>query len=164
MDENEFLGLLVRVAGMPDEFLTRFMIESNAIEGENGLNPGDFDATRGFIGRPISERSLLACHAKLGEHLKVDWAGRYRDCGVRVGDYVAPPYEEVPRLMRAYFKALPQLDSWGAHNRFQKIHPFHDLNGRTGRLIWLHKALREGYSGEIGFLHAYYYATLRHAK
>lgn len=66
--------------------------------------------------------------------------------------------------MRAFWRTLPKLDAWEAHNRFQKIHPFEDLNGRTGRLIWLHKAIDEGYTGRIGFLHAYYYATLSRMK
>jgi Fic family protein len=141
----------------------RFMIDSNAIEGETGLNPNDLAAARAFLSIPISEKSLLECHRSLAEHLTVPWAGRYRDCNVRVGDYVAPPFEKVPGLMRQFFRAQRHLDSWKTHCRFEKIHPFRDLNGRTGRLIWLHKALDEGYTGGIGFLHKFYYQTLAHA-
>lgn len=163
IDDLDLLHGIRRSQFAADESkLAAFMIQSNAIEGDDGLHPGDIAGARRFLLRPLSAKSLLECHAKLAEHLRVDWAGRYRDCGVRVGDYLAPPHEEVPGLMRAFFKALPDLDSWEAHNRFQKIHPFRDLNGRTGRLIWLHKALAEGYTGRISFLHAYYYATLRH--
>ena len=142
----------------------KFMTESNAIEGEDGLNPNDLEAARAFIDGPLTERSLLRCHGLLAKHLGVEWGGRYRDCDVRVGDYVAPPFEIVPALMKRLWRALPKLDSWEAHNRFQKIHPFRDLNGRSGRLIWLHKAVDEGYTGRIGFLHAYYYATLAREK
>ena len=142
----------------------RFMTDSNAIEGESGLNPGDLEAAKAFVCGPLSEKTALICHGKLAKHLDVDWAGRYRNCNVRVGQYVAPPHEAVPALMKKFWRALPGLDSWQAHNRFQKIHPFEDLNGRNGRLIWLHKAIDEGYTGRFGFLHSYYYATLGHQR
>jgi len=33
------------------------------------------------------------------------------------------------------------MNSWEAHNKFEAIHPFQDLNGKVGRLIWLSKAI-----------------------
>jgi Fic family protein len=151
-----------RDALLTDENLSRFMIESNAIEGEDGLHPNDLKAARRFLSGPMTSASLLKCHGLLAQHLAVDWGGKYRDCNVRVGGYLAPDHEQVPALMRAFFRELPDLDSWEAHCRFEKIHPFRDLNGRTGRLIWLHKALDEGYVFQRGFLHQFYYSTLSH--
>jgi Fic family protein len=68
----------------------------------------------------------------------------------------------VPDLMDNFIKVLPILDSWETHNKFEKIHCFTDLNGRVGRLIWLRKAIDEGYNFEIPFLQMYYYQTLQH--
>lgn len=153
---------LRRATLLTDDNLTRFMVESNAIEVEAGLNPHDILAARRFLSGPMTPASLLKCHGLLAKHLGVDWAGRYRDCNVRVGGYVALPHEQVPALMRAFFRDLPGLDSFEAHCRFEKIHPFRDLNGRTGRLIWLHRALDEGYAFQRSFLHQFYYATLAH--
>lgn len=164
MTDIEFLRHLRRDAIIRQFDFDRFMMESNAIEGETGLNPGDLEAAKAFICGPLNQKRLLECHGKLAKHLGVPWGGRYRECNVRVGEYVAPPFEAVPELMKKYWRALPELDSWQAHNKFQKIHPFVDLNGRTGRLIWLWKAIDEGYAGQRSFLHQFYYSTLSHSK
>jgi Fic family protein len=157
--DPEMFRLLVR---SDRTLIERFMVESNAIEGESGLNPGDIDSVITFLAGPIKEATVLKLHAGLGEHLGVDWTGKYRDCNVRVGECVFPPHEDVPALMKSFFRALSRLGSWEAHNRFVDIHPFRDLNGRVGRAIWLHKALGEGFLGQRAFLHEYYYQTLRH--
>ena len=139
----------------------KFMLESNAIEGETGLNPGDRKAFNLSITRDIkSMEDILLIHKTLTEHLNVDWSGKWRDCNVSVGDYVAPHYNTVPNIMKFYLELLPRLGSWKAHNDFEKIHPFQDFNGRVGRLIWLNKVLKEGYNFGTPFLQKYYYQTL----
>lgn len=163
-EEDHALELLRSFARSDASLIERFMIESNAIEGETGMNPGDLAAAQSFLWGRITEATVLGAHAKLGEHLGVDWTGRWRECNVRVGDHVFPPHGDVPRLMKSFFRALGRLDSWEAHNRFEVIHPFRDLNGRVGRLIWLHKAIDEGYAGRPGFLRKYYYQTLSKTK
>lgn len=73
MKEEDRLILLLRQARRTDdEMIARFMTESNAIEGEPGLNPNDLVAAKTFIGGPLTEKRLLACHGSLAEPRKVD--------------------------------------------------------------------------------------------
>jgi len=157
----------------------RFMRESNAIEGEfigspkefsrkvlfqppGRLNPGDEKAVMlAFrIGRIIKKEDILHLHSILGDYLKKDWVGKWREVNVTVGNYHPPLYDKVPELMEEYIKNFPEFDSWKAYNEFEKIHPFRDLNGRTGRLLWLSKAIDEGYSFQVSFERTYHYQNL----
>jgi len=138
-----------------------FMSESNSIEGEYRLNPGDMEAldyatTRGIY--IISD--ILNIHKLLGDYLKKPWVGKLRTVNVHVGLHVPPNWQELPLRIEEYITNYPQMDSWTAHNEFEKLHPFQDLNGRVGRLIWLSKAVTEGYNFQTGFLQQYYYQTL----
>jgi Fic family protein len=139
-----------------------FMLESNRIEGEDRLNPGDLKAVR-FVVSVIDMKKpeILHIHSLLGEYLKKHWVGKYRDVDVYVGGRKGSSPYLLDETMGNFIQSLPQLSSWEAHNEFEKIHPFQDLNGRVGRLIWLHKALDEGYDFKIPFLQAYYYQTLQ---
>lgn len=141
-----------------------FMLESNKIEGEDRLNPGDIAAYEMAVSGIYGLQDILNIHGILGDYLNKDWVGKLRKCNVQVGLYVAPNWQDVPHLMEDFILGLPKLNSWQAHNEFQKIHPFQDLNGRVGRLIWLSKAIDEGYLGRITFLQMYYYQTLNQYK
>jgi len=91
----------------------------------------------------VTNKTVLQWHKELFSNTKPDMAGRYRDYLVRVGHYIAPDWQDVKRLMNELvqwysknFASLHPIElAARAHYKFEKIHPFGDGNGRTGRLI-----------------------------
>ncbi len=69
----------------------------------------------------------------------------FRRYGVRVGDYIAPSFLEVPGLVDDLFENFSQAPSKADafYLEFQRIHPFMDGNGRVGKIIhnWMLGAL-----------------------
>ena len=92
---------------------------------------------------------LLELHRRVCSALTPDIAGRWRLRDVRVGEHEAPPYWQVPVLMRDYAAdldaRLASLDNNAleqvidhlafAEGRLLHIHPFDDFNGRVSRLF-----------------------------
>ena len=56
------------------------------------------------------------------------------------------------------------IDPWTAHVRYECLHPFTDGNGRSGRVLWYWMMRKHPKKAELGFLHAFYYQTLEHAR
>ena len=91
----------------------------------------------------ISAYMLLKWHKDIFSDTKQDIAGRFRDYFVRVGNYRAPDWQDVNKLVKELFewygknkKIMHSIElAARAHYKFEKIHPFGDGNGRVGRLI-----------------------------
>lgn len=140
-----------------------FVRESNRIEGiEREPTVSEITATTHFVTRPLTlDRltDLLNVYAP-GNRLR-DNAG----LDVRVGSYVAP--RGGPEIRQRLVKLLDDiaasvlrdqmLDPFDVHVAYEKLHPFTDGNGRTGRAIWLWMM---GGHAPLGFLHTFYYQTL----
>ncbi len=101
-----------------------------------------------------SEKDFLKAHKMLMKGL-IDKPGKYRKQGVGIikGDkieHIAPPFENVPYLMKDLFKYLKDkselnlIKSCVFHYEMEFIHPFIDGNGRMGRL-WQTIILRDKY-------------------
>ena len=101
---------------------------------------------------PYSVDDLKKIHGILTFLIEKD-AGKFRNHGEAVYDgdiqiFMAPPYKMVPTLIDNLFNWMnevkntinPLILSSIFHYEFVFIHPFHDGNGRTGRIInilWL---------------------------
>ncbi len=104
--------------------------------------------------KSTSEKNFLFAHKKLLNGLVED-AGNYRKKGVGIAKgnvikHIAPPYENIPFLIKDLFKYLKNKDeitlikSCVFHYEVEFIHPFLDGNGRMGRL-WQSVILMEQY-------------------
>ncbi|MCL2061517.1 MAG: Fic family protein [Firmicutes bacterium] len=144
----------------------RSMREHNDILGHSRAYWSLYESLK--VNAPPNEKFVLDIHAKVlqGD----DYAGRYRDAQVYIGDavsikYTAPSADKVPKLLSEYTAKLieeipksvagirgtsnpdwPKL--FGAlaahHIDFERIHPFFDGNGRTGRLLLNYELLQMG--------------------
>lgn len=116
----------------------------NAIEIYDHLN--DYN--------PFNEKSFLNAHKCLMKGL-INNPGQYRKQGVGIVkgskvEHLAPPFENVPHLMKDLFVYLKKDDdielikSCVFHYEMEFIHPFLDGNGRMGRL-WQTLILKDKY-------------------
>jgi Fic family protein/DNA-binding XRE family transcriptional regulator len=114
----------------------------------------------------IDEELILGLHLRLMNGIIGD-AGRYRSHAVRIMGANVPlaNYRKVPELIAQLTQSTQELDSdiiatiAKQHAIFEKIHPFSDGNGRTGRLVMLAHALKAGYMPPLVAKerkHAYY--------
>jgi Fic family protein len=101
-----------------------------------------------------SEKDFFKAHKMLMKDL-IENSGKYRTKGVGIVkgskvEHVAPPYENVPFLMKDLFQYLKDkseislIKSCVFHYEMEFIHPFIDGNGRMGRL-WQTIILMEEY-------------------
>ena len=165
-EEYKALSMPEILSAIEEGMLSRFCDESDTIEGEEwndsfGFNAAKFALTLDFT----DPEHFKQVHKIIGQRVNEPWVGKWRKVQVFVGSYVPPKPEDVQKQMEILCGLMPDLNSWQAHNHFERIHPFQDFNGRVGRLLWLSIAYRkERYRFGRSFLHEYYYQTLRYGK
>ena len=99
----------------------------------------------------ISDQLLLKWNKEIFKETKPDIAGKFRNYQVRVGPYLAPDWHNIKNLLAQLvtFTNQSNLNSVElaarAHYIFEKIHPFGDGNGRTGRLLMNYILWKNGY-------------------
>ena len=145
--------------------LIRFVKESNAIEGINREpTQGELEATLRFIERRPDELSVsgleLLVHAYQPDARLRNKVG----LDVRVGKHIAisgSPWVETKLRCLLQDAEHNRKSSWEIHCEYEKLHPFTDCNGRSGRALWLWMIYQEsGRIPQLPFLHIFYYQTL----
>jgi len=138
-----------------------FIRESNRIEGiYRDPTLAEIDEYHRFLSLPaISVDDMIA-------FVSVYQPGaRLRDkpgLNVYVGNY-RPPLggtairETLEQILRG---ASNHRDPFAVHVAYETLHPFTDCNGRSGRMLWRFMMP----SAPLGFLHTWYYQSLRAAK
>jgi Fic family protein len=107
----------------------------------------------------LKARDILSVHALVLQKIEKEFAGRYRNAGVRISgaNFTPPNALKVDALMEALIDwvndATNPLDTVIKasifHHRFVWIHPFFDGNGRTVRLFFNLLLMKAGYPPAI---------------
>ncbi|MFH0848936.1 MAG: Fic family protein [archaeon] len=124
--------------------------------------------------KSLKEEHILSLHQIIMKGIENE-AGRYRTAEVRIAgaSFVPPPAYDVPHLVKESIhwhntnpdELRPIELAAILHHRFVHIHPFHDGNGRVGRLLMNLGLMHSGYpiAMILNVDRKKYYDTLRRA-
>jgi hypothetical protein len=152
-----------------ETMLGRFVAESNAIEGIMHVLPHEVTALKRLVD---SESVTRADVTEFVAACQPDAVLRDRvGLNVRVGSYVAPPGGHfIVGSLALWLQSLDNftdrhITPFSLYVSYERLHPFTDGNGRSGRALWLWRMLRE--SGRLadqalalGFLQCFHYQSL----
>ena len=144
--------------------LDAFADESNRIEGMGPASPSEVAALAALLSRhPVLTISDLVDYVKV---CQPNARPRFsQGLNVYVGNYQAPRGgPNIQAVLQTILdKAAPRsADAYEIHVAYEKLHPFTDGNGRSGRALWLW-CMGGIARAPLGFLHHFYYQTLQHS-
>jgi len=136
----------------PTEKEVEFLDHSNRIEREYSDVARDDSFSAWNLAKCHSHMidviTISLIHFELMKTLNFRIAGKYRDCRVMVsGEECLQPdliSEHLFKWVLVYSKANTEETIKKAHVEFEKIHPFEDGNGRTGRIIMNVQRIKAG--------------------
>lgn len=143
--------------------LRDWVAESNRIEFIDEVKEHELDAHLAFLALDaITVADLERFVSEIGGGALRESPGM----NVRIGTHYPPaggePIRRELQEILAAMKAGPHA-SHAIHRRYEKLHPFMDGNGRSGRVLWLWQMGGIG-KNPLGFLHSYYYQSLEAAR
>ena len=107
----------------------------------------------------LSAKDILNVHSLVLQKIEKDYAGRYRNSGVRISgaNFVPPNALKVDALMEELIHWVntegaqlnPVIRAAIFHHRFVWIHPFFDGNGRSARLLFNLLLMKDGFPPAI---------------
>ena len=133
--------------------LDRYISEREIFEAKNLARVVEYTDTKAKA-KELDAEMILFLHKMLISNISDDIAGRFRVGGefVRVGNYIAPPPDEIKNKLELIFSEYESDTSKNIveriskfHLSFENLHPFCDGNGRIGRTLNNYLLIREGF-------------------
>ncbi len=128
-------------------------------EAVNHQDAIEFVEQLATVQQPLSAQDILGLHGLVLQKIEKEFAGRYRNAGVRISgaNFVPPNALKVDALMDGLIQWVNSpsnpldiiVKAAIFHHRFVWIHPFFDGNGRTVRLVFNLLLMRAGFPPAI---------------
>lgn len=149
-------------------YLHKFIQDSNLIEGIFGTpSARDVEVADAFLKKTIltvEDMCEVVGHFQPGARVRSEVG-----MNVRIGNHLPPVggmqvVYALDDILGVINVAPESVTPYQMHQTYERLHPFTDGNGRSGRLLYAYHSLKCGQDRflRLGFLHHWYYESLTH--
>ena len=137
-----------------------FVTESNGIEGIPYITRPEVDSTIRFLDLP--KVTLMDIYNLVGFYQREALLREKFGMNVKVGNHTPPlGGPGIVTDLKALLAKLLDDTPYNNHIKYEKLHPFTDGNGRSGRALWLWQMIRCEGTYSLKFLQQWNYQSLR---